>query len=85
MNPSIIFREFLNGKVPEDLTSILFVACADEWSVDQIMNEVPESMSDYFRNFIMESPDSDTPVLGLDGLVLKKAWLDSFKAYYNRA
>ena len=85
MNPSIIVREFLNGKTSKDMASILFVRCADEWSVHQIMSEIPESMRDYFRNFIMESPDSDTPILGLDGLVLKKTWFDKFKAYYRTA
>lgn len=87
MDPSIIARAFNDGKAPEDLTAIMFVRCAAEWSVEEIISKVPVEMESYFRTFILDFPDTDVdvPIIGLDGLVLKKAWILGFKAYYSRA
>jgi len=59
---------------------ILFVACAMDNSIEDIAREIPETLREEFKVFIMILPEADEYTLKL---VLKKEWILGFKSYYK--
>lgn len=86
MKPSIIATEYRKGNGDEHLSAVLFVGCAEEWEIEDVLKEIPESMQAYFEKFVADAPLKDMPILRLrtrdDFYVLRKEWFQRFKDYY---
>lgn len=84
MDPVTIAKVFNDGHTTKDEAILRFVRCAAEWTVDDIVRQIPAPLESEFKRFILNCPRGDIPVIGLDVPALKEEWLEQFKLFYSR-